>query len=134
MRNKRNFNKSNTRVVNNAITLPYTIRWSTEELGRPKSFDYGNVLEQYFGDAASSKFYGYMSSISVEAADIEAVIWNGIVYQPINSNRRYKVKGPLSKINISTNETDYTLQVQPREGTVQATIAVTIVTREFEVH
>jgi hypothetical protein len=134
MRNKRSFNKSNTRVVNNAITVPFTVHWAGDEIGQRKRISSGNVISEYFGKEAAHSFHGYISSISVEAADIEAVEWAGIVYQPVNTNRRYKVKGPLSRINISSNETDYLLEVLPREGTINAIISVTLVTRSYVVN
>jgi hypothetical protein len=130
MRNRKKFNNSNTRVVNNAITLPYHIFWDGEDIGKEKEIAPGNVIEQYFGETAN--FRGYISSITVEGSEIEYVEWDGIVYQPINTNRRYKVKGPLSKINFSTSEHDLRLLVIPREGILGTTISVTIITRDYK--
>jgi hypothetical protein len=131
MRNRKSFNKTNTRVVNNAITMPYDIDW-TDRDGRVE-LKASDIIAQNFGEQVGvGKLYeGYISSISVEAAEVESVEWNGIVYQAINTDRRYKVKGPLSKINVNSDDRLYHLYLHAREGVTKSTISVTIVTRMY---
>jgi hypothetical protein len=123
-------NRNNTRVANTAITLTTNYDFNGKDYVDISAIDF---VHGTFGSDANN--YGYISSLTLDPKDVEYVEWDGTIYQPINANLRFKVKGPKIKVLPEYSDGSYThgqiLRIYRREGAETTQVTATLIMRKL---